>query len=271
MKKLFLTILFVISVLTLCFAGNPLSDFYYDLDDNGLLVITGIKKKKSDKQDGNALPHIEIASQYEGITVNEVRIADCKDRYGIYCRIYDCELKLPESLRILDIDAFGLSLVRIVNLPKSLVTCKLRKQDFNGMTPIEILDSIGNAVNLKNVSLENVKTGSNTFVFKKTWNTEDCTFVLPDVTELVIEEGCQSVATFSYCNNLKKVKLPSTIKLISDKAFTKCELLSEIIIPETILSIRFNINEQNFYETNLSLSTKSRLRKLGYRGKFGTE
>lgn len=62
---------------------------------------------------------------------------------------------------------------------------------------------------------------------------------------------------------------PATAKKIDNEAFMFCTSLTEIIVPDSITTLDFGVNNQNFDGVVLSLKLQAKLKKLGYKGKFG--
>ena len=53
------------------------------------------------------------------------------------------------------------------------------------------------------------------------------------VDELMISKGIINYA-FQECNNLTKLKIPSSVTFIGEYSFDKCESLKEIEIPNSV-------------------------------------
>lgn len=97
------------------------------------------------------------------------------------------------------------------------------------------------------------------------------TFQGSNVEEVLFENGLEIVEGFRNCTNLKKVILPSTVQKIDFYAFSFCSSLSEIVIPDDLTEIKAFDGNQIFDGTAIALKTQVKLRKLGYKGKFGNE
>jgi hypothetical protein len=81
-----------------------------------------------------------------------------------------------------------------------------------------------------------------------------------DVTELVIGDGIRSIGwhTFEGLDNLKKVNLPNSLKVIESYAFLMCGNLTDITIPSGVTSIGDGAFEGcNFTKINLPNSITS--------------
>lgn len=63
-----------------------------------------------------------------------------------------------------------------------------------------------------------------------------------NITSVIISEGILYINTnaFTYCNNLKNIKLPQSLTGISGNAFFACTALEEIAIPEAVTTIYDN-------------------------------
>lgn len=83
------------------------------------------------------------------------------------------------------------------------------------------------------------------------------------LTDAIIEEGVESLGdyAFSYCNNLRAVSLPSTLKSIGDRAFYNCYYLDSIILPESLETI----GSYAFYNCDYlySIELPEGLKKIG--------
>lgn len=61
-------------------------------------------------------------------------------------------------------------------------------------------------------------------------------YVDEKVTEFDVPEGVENIyhGCFAYCDAMKRVSLPSTVRRIGNRAFFSCVLLKEIVIPESV-------------------------------------
>jgi len=77
--------------------------------------------------------------------------------------------------------------------------------------------------------------------------------------------------SFQWCDSLYNVELPSTLKYVSNKAFTRCTGLSVITIPDDLKTVEWENGSYSSAFTGcgrLTLSTRKRLQELGYQGGF---
>ena len=73
---------------------------------------------------------------------------------------------------------------------------------------------------------------------------------------------------FANCIALKSINLPVSLELIGVGSFMNCTNLKELVIPESLTSIR-NIYIKAFKGcSNLPLATQAKLKQLGYRDTF---
>lgn len=72
---------------------------------------------------------------------------------------------------------------------------------------------------------------------------------------------------FEGCKSLKSINLPASIRRIEKDSFKGCAALTDMEIPEEVV-IKCDFAETAFTGTNLKLITQSKLRKLGYKGRF---
>lgn len=102
-----------------------------------------------------------------------------------------------------------------------------------------------------------------------------------NLTTLIIPEGITNISNLSGNPSLQKVTLPSTIRYIADRTFSDCTSLTELNIPSSVHHICFNVYDSTpgggtsitdgfftFRKTNLSATTQSKLKYLGYSGSF---
>ncbi|MBQ8051407.1 MAG: leucine-rich repeat domain-containing protein [Bacteroidaceae bacterium] len=78
--------------------------------------------------------------------------------------------------------------------------------------------------------------------------------------QIIIPDACEAIneRTFSYCRNLKSVKLGAGIKSIGERAFEVCDMLTEVIIPDSTLTIGSSAFEgcKNIAYIKLGLQTR---------------
>lgn len=260
MKKIaILSVLIQISALV--FAANSENDFTYKLSaDADSVIITGVK---------NDLKFYDIPATIEEIPVKVVEI---KESLG-YKNENEVTLKLPEGLKefsLLQRSGVPKGHVIIASLPASLKKCDIRSQK-NKKKPenyfITIKGSVKTLDKLTSFNAQYVEFEDKIITVKKSWKT--CDFLGSNFTEVLFEDGCETVFRFARCSNVKKVTLPATAKKIDNEAFMFCTSLTEIIIPDSITALDFGVNNQNFDGVVLPLKSQAKLKKLGYKGKFG--
>nr|MCR5762576.1 leucine-rich repeat domain-containing protein [Treponema sp.] len=108
-------------------------------------------------------------------------------------------------------------------------------REIGGLSGYEALESVVLPASLKKISCASISIGKTTGMF----------------------EGCKS---------LKFINLPASVKRIEKDAFKGCSSLTDIEIPEELTEC--DIAETAFKGTNIILITQSKLRKIGYRGRF---
>lgn len=269
MKKiLVISILFLVT--SMLFAANPESDFNYSLSSDGeSIIITGLK---------NDLSVYDIPATIEEIPVSSVEI---KESLG-YKSEKEVTLKLPEGLKefsLLQRSGGVKSHTIITGLPASLEKCDIRSQQ-NKKNPKQFYISVKGSINkldkLTQFKSEYTEFEEKLVIIKKEWQYKISAYADPkysfngtNIEEVVFEEGLEIIDGFKNCPNLKKVTLPSTVKKIGDYAFSFSTNFSEIIIPDSVEKIDFISGNQIFDGTSIPLKTQAKLRKLGYKGKFG--
>ncbi len=93
--------------------------------------------------------------------------------------------------------------------------------------------------------------------------------VLPDSLRKI---ACASIAVgktcgmFEGCKSLKSINLPASLKRVEKDSFKGCSSLTNMEIPSELTECDFA--ETAFTGTKLLLITQSKLRKLGYKGRF---
>lgn len=251
----------LIQISALLFAANSENDFTYKLSaDADSVIITGLK---------NDLKFYEIPATIEEIPVKVVEI---KESLG-YKNENEVTLKLPDGLKefsLLQISGVPKGHVIITNLPSSLEKCDIRSQK-NKKKPenyfITIKGSVKVLDKLNFFNAQYVEFEDKIITVKKIWRT--CDFLGANFTEIQFEDGCETIFRFARCANIKKVTFPATAKKIDNEAFMFCTSLTEIIVPDSITTLDFGVNNQNFDGVVLSLKLQAKLKKLGYKGKFG--
>jgi hypothetical protein len=89
------------------------------------------------------------------------------------------------------------------------------------------------------------------------------------ITSFVIPEWMTVIPPrlFVDCGKLTSITLPAGITEIRESAFLGCSNLAEVIIPDSVQTIKIWGDAFSF-DSKLSLATKTRLKELGYKGSF---
>jgi len=270
--------------------GSPSGDFSYDLAADG----KGIAIRDYTKRPADAV--VIVPETIEGLPVTE--IASREDTYSNLGRAI--AVILPATITKIGDNAFNsdsLTSLAHINFPAGLK--EIGKQAFyhTKLTNVSLpegLETLGKGAfkycdNLVSLTLP----GS-----LKTIPDEAFYSILSSnlLTELVIPEGIETIGLGAFHGNksLLKVTFPSTIKEIrisimdNHGAFRGCSELTDIVIPDTLTSIRWiwwNDSEdkpadQNYFASlskppttfegcgKLKLAVRQRLKDLGYTGEF---
>ncbi|HHX36313.1 MAG TPA: leucine-rich repeat protein [Gammaproteobacteria bacterium] len=273
MKKRFVLSFVTFLIITMCcFAVNPEKDFNYKLADDGeSIIITGFK---------NNLNLYDIPSEIEEIPVTAVDI-----EFLGFPDIPEILIKLPDGLKQFTlVQTYSrnapLSHITVDVLPATLEKCKIRTQK-NKKNPevfyISLKGSIKKLTQVLEFQTDCVDFEEKSITVRKEWQNVKYrpikamySFDSSNIEEVIFEEGLQIVTGFSNCLKLKRVTLPSTIKVFGTDAFKFCSMLSEVTVPESVEAEK-SYGSQAFYGTSLPLKTQVKLRKIGYPGSFGDE
>ena len=189
------------------------------------------------------------------------------------CGIEECVFDKDSKLRVIPKDAFRDNNLSFLELPKSVKelgeNC-FRKNKFAEIPfSKRIIGIHSNA--FANNEIKKVR-------INRYWKIYDRFITESDILEEVYyEEGCNEISfcAFEKCKNLRKLFIPSSIKIISDYAFQDCINLSEISFGEQKITlyqaedlIGF-LNNPNIYgyksfeNCPLSIKTKAKLMEIG--------
>ncbi len=116
---------------------------------------------------------------------------------------------------------------------------------------------------LDNFIYEEYKGGINLIDFNPEFKNEVDELIIPNEWNVVAisKIGFYSTAPFNYCNKLKRVVLPSTLKEIND-AFCSCGSLEEVIFPENLERLgNWNFRECQNFET---VTLPNNLKRIGF-------
>lgn len=236
------------------------NEFSYDLtDDNDGVLIKGLKVLDN-------VTSVIIPDKIEDMDVKEIA-------YGAFS---------------------GHTLLKFVHLPALLQTIGVKMfADCTALESIELpagLNKISERAFMGATALKSITVPSGVAIIEP-YTFAGCTALnqvtLTSVTKIL--EGA-----FSGCNAIEGITLPYALNTISQKAFCDCTALREIELTKSIRSIEahafsgcYSLREVVFGDgcrkidwgsmytadvflgcTNLSLKSKARIRKLGYKGKF---
>jgi len=215
------------------------SDFTVTLATDGTVIITGYTGRG-----GN----FAVPATIQGIQVTEIGEEAFYSYWSMISNITG--VQLPEGIRKIGDRAFYGSAITTITIPDSVT-------DFGS-------DLFGGS-----------KISSFTFpqgLIASKKIPDSMFFQAFDLNSIVIPEGIEIIGYSAFCGcSLTSVTLPSTIKEIGRSAFRDCPELTNVIVPESVTSIRFdNTQYSGSFESsrNLSLAAQARLRELGYTGPF---
>lgn len=236
------------------------NEFSYDLtDDNEGVLIKGLKVLDN-------VVNVIIPDKIEDMDVKEIA-------YGTFSGHNKLKfVHLPAMLTVIGVKMFAdCANLQKVELPPTLT--KILERAFMGATKLQSIT---------------VPAG---VAFIEPYTFAGCT-ALTDVTLSSITKILEGA--FSGCTAIENIKLPYALNTVSQKAFSDCSNLKEIEFTKSIRFIEahafdncYSLREVTFGEgcrkvewgsmytgdvftgcTNLSLKSKARIRKLGYKGKF---
>lgn len=116
---------------------------------------------------------------------------------------------------------------------------------------------------LDNFIYEQYKDGINLIDFKPEFKRDAQELIIPNEWNVVAitKKDFYSPDPFNYCNNLKKVVLPETLKEIND-AFCNCASLEEVIIPKNLEKLgNWNFRDCDNFKT---VTLPSNLKRIGF-------
>ena len=277
MNKKILTISGMLLLSMTCFAANSEKDFNYKIADDGeSIAITGFK---------NNLALYDIPNEIEEIPVSSVILQESLgySKSG-FSDTTEITIKLPDGLKqftLLQRQGGVKGHIIIEQLPSTLEKCDIRTQQ-DKKDPKHFYISLKGSINqldkLTEFKAEYIDFEEKKVTVRKEWQYKisayaeaKYTFQGSNVEEVLFEDGLEIVTEFRNCNNLKKATLPATVQKIDFYAFSFCSSLSEIVIPDELTEIKAFDGNQIFDGTAIALKTQVKLRKLGYKGKFGNE
>jgi len=198
-------------------------------------------------------------------------------------------LTLPQSLTTLGNGAYAKTDIRVVTLPAGLINigigvfegCKSLQTVTlpEGMTsiPAGMFDG-STALNKINIPDSIIEIGANAFSNCRSLRTITLpasiraigarAFSGTGIGNITIPTSITKIEDRTFkSSSLQTITLPTSIKEIGWEAFSDCESLTTITIPESVTKINFG---QNAFSgcANLNLATQARLKQLGYTDKF---
>ena len=277
MNRKLLTILSMLLLSMTCFAANSEKDFNYKIADDGdSIVITGFK---------NNLTLYDIPTEIEEIPVSSVVLQESLGYVESgFTDTTEITIKLPDGLKeftLLQRQGGVKGHITIEQLPSSLEKCDIRTQR-DEKNPNHFYISLKGSINqlnkLTEFNAEYIDFEEKTVTVRKEWQYKISDYAEPkysfqgsNIEEAIFEDGLEIVDGFRDCKNLNKITLPSTVQKIASYTFTFSSSLSEIVIPDGLTAIKAFYGNQIFDGTAIPLKTQVKLRKLGYKGKFGNE
>lgn len=138
------------------------------------------------------------------------------------------ELEIPEGVEFIDA-AFGYSAFTEIVLPSSLVG--LHKEAFVWASDKTVIVYNGKSYSRFDDELYRQFYPNDLLIYNNV--VLDC---LDNVSELTIPEGVTEIGKYSlaYQNEITKITLPPSVRVIDSGAFCECEKLTEIVIPEGV-------------------------------------
>lgn len=204
--------------------SNPLTDFYLSKDGKTLI--------KAKKRIGTT---VVIPDGVEVIKEN-----------AFYDNKYITDVFIPEGVRVIESWAFGYCpKLTNVHLPKSLEA--IGSSGFDGCDELkelfvpENVSKVGRCLFSGNVIVDQ----SNKYlksvagaVFSR--NGRILYYVPHDIEEYDVPDGVEILTDSFYFNkNIRKVKLPKSLKIIGSSVFSQCSVLRDVVLPKGLEEIGF--------------------------------
>ena len=142
------------------------------------------------------------------------------------------EISLPECITTIDSDAFSkLRNLNKINIPKSVNDIG-SNAFFEGCGAVKEENGI---YYIGNWALGIVKKEAERAVS----DTSNADNVLPESGDVTIREGTVGICAyaFSFCDNLKSISIPESVKMIGNHAFNACNSLERIALSEGLINI----------------------------------
>lgn len=225
---------------------NPISDFRYEFTEDQKAI--DIKSYVGDSST------VVFPESIEGYPVR--RIDSILSSEKIYKNII-----VPKSVK--ELGQFAFSDV------KGNINIDLTNLQYIGEGAFSGSDLTGTVIISKNC-IYDVDWSEHLKTFAVGWGDRNShCFAYSKVTSVIIEEGVTILpdAMFYSCEELKSVKIPSSLKYIGDNAFSYCNSLTEVIFAD---GQKIKYENDHVFEgcDSLSLATRTKLIQSGYDGRF---
>ena len=195
-----------------------------------------------------------------------VRVFSDKDEYGERTILEITNISLPDTVETYNLRNTMITEFEVPANAKRVgrLPITLEKITFRGV-PEGIYEGALEGTQITNIELpEGMKYIENEAFI----NCEMLTSVILPNTITRIGEYKGDANVFANCIALKSINLPVSLELIGVGSFMNCTNLKELVIPESLTSIR-NIYIKAFKGcSNLPLATQAKLKQLGYRDTF---
>ena len=212
------------------------------IEQNAFKNNTTLENVVIQERDGEGLEYIGTSAFYGCSNLKTINLPDTITYIGYTCFLNDKMLNniiLPDNLKIIYEQTFeGCTNLKDIKLPKNLET--LSAECLSGTS----LEKLKFPANLKTIStgallintLQEIDTSENNFFeFKNgvlyTKDLETLVLALPNITNVDIEKSVKNITgnAFSRCNNLLTINIPENVQTIDRRVFTNSNLKSIIV------------------------------------------
>ena len=212
------------------------------IERNAFKNNTTLENVVIQERDGEGLEYIGTSAFYGCSNLKTINLPDTITYIGYSCFLNDKMLDniiLPDNLKIIYDQTFeGCTNLKDIKLPKNLET--LSTECLSGTS----LEKLKFPANLKTIStgallintLQEIDTSENNFFeFKNgvlyTKDLETLVLALPNITNVDIEKSVKNITgnAFSRCNNLLTINIPENVQTIDRRVFTNSNLKSIIV------------------------------------------
>ena len=188
--------------------GKENGSITWELDDNGLLVISGSGIMCDKTEWDNKKSKIKKIIIKNGVTnIGDYAFDDC---YNVV------DVTIPDSVTLIGTCAFAdCESLKEMTIPDSVTLVKE--------------DTFCECTSLSKVKLSDNLEGIQSYLFYKCTNLE----------ELKLPDSCTYIGmnAFSGCTNLKSINIPDSMNFIGEEAFSDCTSISYISLPGSIEKI----------------------------------